>query len=74
MTLAVEDWGEPGAPRVVCLHGVTSHSRHFARFTAEALSAFHVLAPDLLGHGSSPYEPPWSIEAHLDAIVRTVGV
>lgn len=56
----------------MCLHGVTSHGRHFAKL-AEALPGFRVLAPDLLGHGSSPYEPPWSIEAHLDAIVEAVG-
>jgi lipase len=52
---------------------VTSHGRHFARL-AEALPAFHVVAPDLLGHGSSPYEPPWRIDDHLDAIVETVGL
>jgi len=74
LTLALEDWGQPGSPRVVCLHGVTGHGRHFARLAAEALDGFHVLAPDLLGHGSSPYEPPWSIEAHLNAVVATVGV
>ena len=72
MTLYVHEWGEQGAPRVLCLHGVTSHGRHFAKL-AEALPGFHVVAPDLLGHGSSPYEPPWSIAAHLDAIVETVG-
>ena len=71
--LVVHEWGEPGAPRVLCLHGVTSHGRHFARL-AEALPGLHVVAPDLLGHGSSPYEPPWSIAAHLEAIVDTVGV
>ena len=71
--LAVHEWGEPGAPRVICLHGVTSHGRHFARL-AEALPAFHVVAPDLLGHGSSPYEPPWSIAAHVEAIVETLAV
>ena len=57
---------------MVCLHGVTSHGRHFAKL-AEALPGFHVLAPDLLGHGSSPYEPPWDLGAHMDAIVETVG-
>jgi lipase len=72
VNLHVEEWGDRGAPRVVCLHGVTSHGRHFAKL-AEALPEFHVLAPDLLGHGSSPYEPPWSIGAHVDAIVETVG-
>jgi len=71
--LGLESWGDPTAPRIVCLHGVTSHGWHFAKL-AEALSGFYVLAPDLLGHGSSPYEPPWDLEAHLDAIVETVGV
>jgi lipase len=32
-----------------------------------------VLAPDLLGHGDSPWEPPWDIGAHLDALLETVG-
>jgi lipase len=72
LRLACEEWGEPGSPRVVCLHGVTSHGRHFAKL-AEELPGFHVLAPDLLGHGSSPYEPPWSLDAHLGALVETVG-
>ncbi len=72
MRLHLEELGEAGGPRVVCLHGVTSHGRHFAKL-AGALPGFHILAPDLLGHGSSPYEPPWDLETHLDAIVETVG-
>jgi lipase len=71
--LHVEEWGPPDGKRVVCLHGVTSHGRHFAKLAA-ALPDFHVLAPDLLGHGSSVYEPPWDLETHLDAIIETVGV
>jgi lipase len=73
VTLACEEWGEPGSPRVVCLHGVTNHGRHFAKLAEEHLGGFRVLAPDLLGHGLSPYDPPWSIDAHLDAIVSTLG-
>ncbi|MEX2613812.1 MAG: alpha/beta hydrolase [Gaiellaceae bacterium] len=72
MRLHLEEWGPPQAPRIVCLHGVTSHGRHFTKLS-EALPGFHVLAPDLLGHGSSPYEPPWDLQAHLAAIVETVG-
>lgn len=72
MKLALHTWGDESSPRVVCLHGVTSHGRHFAKL-ADALPAFRVLAPDLLGHGFSPYEPPWDLETHLDAIVETVG-
>jgi lipase len=73
VTLAVQEWGEPGAPRVVCLHGVTSHGGHFARLAEDFLGGFRVLAPDLLGHGLSPYDPPWSLDAHIDALVRTLG-
>jgi len=73
-SLAVRSWGEAGAPRVVFLHGVTGHGGH-ARELAEGWleDRCHVLAPDLLGHGSSPAEPPWDIEAHLEAIVASIG-
>jgi lipase len=71
--LALHEWGDPAAPRVVCLHGVSGHGRHFALLAEDALDDFHVLAPDLLGHGLSSYEPPWDIGAHLDAITEVVG-
>jgi lipase len=71
--LALHEWGDPAAPRVVCLHGVTAHGRHFAVLAEDALDDFHVLAPDLLGHGASSYEPPWDIETHLEAIREAVG-
>ena len=72
MTLTVHEWGEPGSPRVVCLHGVRNHGGHFGPL-ASRLPGYHVVAPDLLGHGHSPWEPPWDIETHLRAIVDTVG-
>lgn len=70
--LHLHEWGPADAPRVVCLHGVRNHGGHFAPLAA-ALPAYHVLAPDLLGHGFSPWEPPWDVHAHCDAIVETVG-
>ncbi len=72
MTLALEQWGDPDAPRIVCLHGVRNHGLHFAPLAAR-LSGYQVLAPDLIGHGNSPWEPPWDIGTHCDAIVDTVG-
>jgi hypothetical protein len=47
VTLALHEWGDPGEPRIVCLHGVCNHGRHFAPLAAR-LSSYHVLAPDLL--------------------------
>jgi len=77
--LRLHTWGEPAATTVVCLHGVTSHGRHFARL-AERLVARgpgkpgpYVVAPDLLGHGDSPYEPPWSIDEHLASLGAATG-
>jgi lipase len=73
VTLFYEEWGPRDAPRVICLHGVTGHGRAFSVLAEDALDEFHVLAPDLLGHGSSPYEPPWDICTHLDAILESIG-
>src|ERR1700730_14976186 len=71
--LHVHEWGATGAPPVVCLHGVTGHGRRFRRLAEERLTRrFHVLAPDLLGHGLSDWEPPWSIKAHLDAVLASL--
>lgn len=73
-SLELHAWGPDDAPRLVCLHGVTGWGGHFARLAEDALvPARHVLAPDLVGHGSSPYEPPWRIADHLDAVLETVG-
>ena len=72
-TLHVETWGDADAPRVVCLHGVTGRGAGWHRLAEGCLAAYRVLAPDLIGHGSSSYEPPWSIAEHLDTLVATLG-
>ncbi len=71
--LYVHEWGDPAAPPVVCLHGITGHGRRFRRLADERLAdRFHVLALDLLGHGRSEWEPPWGIEAQVDGILATL--
>jgi lipase len=67
--LNVYEWGEPGATAVVCLHGVTSYG---GRFDWLSDPGRHVVAPDLIGHGRSPWEPPWDVDAHLAAILESV--
>jgi lipase len=74
MRLHVHEWGEPAAPPLVCVHGVSAHGRRFRRLAEERLARrFRVLAPDLRGHGRSGYEPPWTLETHLDDLLETVG-
>ncbi len=71
--LQLEHFGDPAGRRVVSLHGITGRGAG-ARLLAERfLADRHVLAPDLLGHGVSPWEPPWSIEEHLDMLLETLG-
>ena len=65
MTLARYEWGDTGLPPIVCLHGVTSHGRHFRPLAERLADRFHVVALDLRGHGASTWEPPWHLEQHV---------
>lgn len=73
MELNLHEWGDPGAPPLVCLHGVSAHGRRFRKLAEERLeSHFHVLAPDLRGHGYSDWEPPWTIATHAHDVLETL--
>jgi lipase len=73
MRLHVHEWGDPSLPTLVCLHGVTGHGGRFSRLAQRRLvERFHVLAPDLRGHGRSSWEPPWRLEQFLDDVLETV--
>jgi len=63
--MAFVEFGNPAAPAVICVHGLTRNGRDFDPL-AEALSdRFHVICPDLPGRGKSDwlldadqYQPP----------------
>ena len=46
----------------MCLHGVTAGAATSSRLARTARGDAPRVAPDLLGHGASPCEPPWRIE------------
>jgi lipase len=72
--LHLHEWGDPGSPPLVCLHGVNAHGRRFRRLAEERLaSSFHVLAPDLRGHGASSWDPPWTIATHAQDVLDTLA-
>ena len=49
------DWGNPDKPALILLHGGRDHCRSWD-WTAEALREdWHVIAPDLRGHGDSQW-------------------
>ena len=73
MRLNVHSYGDPGAPPLVCVHGVTGHGERFRRLAEERLTGRHVIAVDLRGHGRSGYEPPWNLETHVADLLETFG-
>ena len=54
-------YGDPSDPSVVALHGLTGHGQRWENLAAH-LPDFEVVAPDLRGHGRSPWTPPWHLE------------
>lgn len=57
LKLHYADWGNPSAPPLVLLHGGRDHCRSLD-WVARALRAdYHVIAPDLRGHGDSDWSP-----------------
>jgi len=72
VTLNAYEWGDPAAPPMVCLHGVTSYGGRFDGLAEPLRDRYHAVALDLLGHGHSPWDPPWDVESHLDAILASV--
>ena len=73
MRLHVHEWGDPSAPPVVCLHGVTAHGGRFKQLAEERWAEhFRVIAPDLRGHGHSGWEPPWTFATHVADVIETI--
>ncbi len=51
------DWGNPAAPPLLLVHGSRDHCRSWD-WVARALARdWHVIAPDLRGHGDSDWSP-----------------
>ena len=51
------DWGNLGAPVIVCVHGLTSHAHAFDGFARRCAGRFHVLSLDVRGRGDSAWSP-----------------
>src|ERR1700724_2151740 len=47
------DWGNPGAPPLLLVHGGRDHCRNWDWVAAALRRDWHILAPDLRGHGDS---------------------
>ena len=53
LQLSYLDWGNPGAPVLVLLHGGLEHAHAWDQVAITLSTDWHVIAPDLRGHGDS---------------------
>jgi pimeloyl-ACP methyl ester carboxylesterase len=51
------DWGDRDAPTLLLVHGGRDHSRSWDWVAQELRRDWHVIAPDLRGHGDSAWSP-----------------
>jgi pimeloyl-ACP methyl ester carboxylesterase len=51
------DWGNREAPPLILVHGGRDHCRNWDWVARELRSEFHIIAPDLRGHGDSAPSP-----------------
>ncbi len=51
------DWGNSGKPNLIFVHGGMDHARSWDRIITSFQKDFHILAPDLRGHGDSSWAP-----------------
>jgi pimeloyl-ACP methyl ester carboxylesterase len=51
------DWGNPDAPKLVLVHGGRDHARNWDWIAHALRDEYHIIAPDLRGHGDSSWSP-----------------
>ena len=49
------DWGNPDKPLLVLVHGGRDHCRNWDWAALDLRKHFHIIAPDLRGHGDSDW-------------------
>lgn len=77
-SLAALEWPRPGRPRMLCLHGWLDNAASYVPL-APLLERFHIVAPDMAGHGHSDHRPQgcqYHFADHLfdlDAVLGQLG-
>jgi pimeloyl-ACP methyl ester carboxylesterase len=71
LNLNVAEWGRVGRP-LILLHGGSASWRSWAAVAPVLARDWHVLAPDLRGHGMSGWGPGYTLMDYADDIVQLV--
>jgi esterase len=61
------DWGNPGKPPLILIHGIARHAHTFDHIAPHFARDYHVLAIDMRGHGDSGWDPEgdYLVEDHV---------
>jgi len=68
------DWGNPGAPLLVLVHGGRDHARNWDWVARALRDEWHVVCPDLRGHGDSSWSPDgnYSMPAYVSDLAQLI--
>jgi len=66
------DWGNEAAPPLILIHGGLDHCRNWDAIARELQPHFHIMAPDLRGHGDSEWAKgsSYSLVDHVYDLTR----
>jgi pimeloyl-ACP methyl ester carboxylesterase len=62
-------WGEPDKPPLVLVHGGAAHAMWWNHLAPQLAQHYHVIAPDLSGHGDSGRREAYPAEGWADEVV-----
>ncbi|MGV0741676.1 alpha/beta hydrolase [Mycolicibacterium sp. XJ870] len=66
--LHVHRYGPDGPAQLLLIHGLTGHGQRWQTLANRHLPEFSIAAPDLIGHGRSPWAAPWTLDANVAAL------
>ena len=68
------DWGNPDAPPLLLIHGGRDHCRNWDWIAEELRHDWHIIAPDLRGHGDSGWSTDgnYNIQSYVYDIAQLI--
>lgn len=66
-------WGDPALPALLLLHGGAAHAHWWSFIGPQLTHRYHVIAPDLSGHGDSGHRNEYSMEHWGDEIMAVAA-
>ena len=68
------DWGNPTAPPLLLVHGGQDHCRNWDWVAERLRRDWHIIAPDLAGHGDSQWSPDgqYSVASYIYDVAQLI--